>query len=185
MLPEWGRFVTAVKLNKGLKDSNTFDQLVDRIEDMVKRAHLSATTANGVGHISKELHSTQAFYRTSEYFKDKMFANEAQENGVVLDEEQLIVPSWWDRTMLLMKCVMMNWLHFDAICEHHEEHGMQDDVQPSYVVGSHSDYMSDSNMTSYDQYVKDNAVPVVQNNASMVPNDIYVMIDNDLHEPKT
>ncbi|GJU85122.1 hypothetical protein Tco_1292668 [Tanacetum coccineum] len=26
MLPEWGRFVTAVKLNKGLKDSN-FDQL--------------------------------------------------------------------------------------------------------------------------------------------------------------
>ncbi|GKF26641.1 hypothetical protein Tco_0082535, partial [Tanacetum coccineum] len=61
---------------------------------------------------------------------------------------------------------------------------MQDDVQPSYVVGSHADYTSDSNMTSYDQYVKDNAVPVVQNNASMVPNDIYVMIDNDLHEPK-
>ncbi|GJT12883.1 hypothetical protein Tco_0859925, partial [Tanacetum coccineum] len=51
--------------------------------------------------------------------------------------------------------------HFqDAICEHHEEHGMQDN------------------------YVKDNAVPVVQNNASTVPNDMYVMIDNDLHEPK-
>ncbi|GKE97585.1 hypothetical protein Tco_0020936, partial [Tanacetum coccineum] len=45
-------------------------------------------------------------------------------------------------------------------------------------------YTSDSNMTTYDQYVKDNAVPVVQNNASMVPNDAYVMIDNDLHEPK-
>ncbi|GJW04051.1 hypothetical protein Tco_1562907 [Tanacetum coccineum] len=42
----------------------------------------------------------------------------------------------------------------DAICEHHEEHGMQDDVQPSYVVGSHADYTSDSNMTPYDQYVK-------------------------------
>ncbi|GKE67741.1 hypothetical protein Tco_1521902, partial [Tanacetum coccineum] len=26
MLPEWGRFVTAVKLNKGLRDSN-YDQL--------------------------------------------------------------------------------------------------------------------------------------------------------------
>ncbi|GKA90009.1 hypothetical protein Tco_0811821 [Tanacetum coccineum] len=75
--------------------------------------------------------------------------------------------------------------HFqDAICEHHEEHGMQDDVQPSYVVGSHADYTSDSNMTPYDQYVKDNAMPVVQNNASTVPNDMYVMIDNDLHEPK-
>ncbi|GJZ70706.1 hypothetical protein Tco_0634557 [Tanacetum coccineum] len=31
MLPEWGRFVTAVKLNRGLRDSN-YDQLVDRIE---------------------------------------------------------------------------------------------------------------------------------------------------------
>ncbi|GJY39838.1 retrovirus-related pol polyprotein from transposon TNT 1-94 [Tanacetum coccineum] len=44
------------------------------------------------------------------------------------------------------------------------------------------DYTSDSHMTPYDQYVKDNAVPVVQNIASMVPNDAYVMIDNDLHE---
>ncbi|GJY05606.1 hypothetical protein Tco_0371546 [Tanacetum coccineum] len=61
---------------------------------------------------------------------------------------------------------------------------MQDDVQPSYIVGSHADYTSDSNMTPYDQYVKDNAMPVVQNNASTVPNDMYVMIDNDLHEPK-
>ncbi|GKA76661.1 hypothetical protein Tco_0783122 [Tanacetum coccineum] len=50
----------------------------------------------------------------------------------------------------------------DAICEHHEEHGMQDDVQPSYVVDSHADYTSDSNMTPYDQYVKDNAVPVAE-----------------------
>ncbi|GJY31477.1 hypothetical protein Tco_0414972 [Tanacetum coccineum] len=75
--------------------------------------------------------------------------------------------------------------HFqDAICEHHEEHRMQDDVQPSYIVDSHADYMSDSNMTPYDQYVKDNAVPVVQNNASTVLNDMYLMIDNELHEPK-
>ncbi|GJT87938.1 retrovirus-related pol polyprotein from transposon TNT 1-94 [Tanacetum coccineum] len=41
-----------------------------------------------------------------------------------------------------------------------------------------------TNMTPYDQYVKDNAVPVVQNNASTVPNDMYVMIDNDFLEPK-
>ncbi|GJX84732.1 hypothetical protein Tco_0335506 [Tanacetum coccineum] len=59
---------------------------------------------------------------------------------------------------------------------------MHDDVQPNHVVDSHADYTSDSNMTPYDQYVKDNAVPVVQNNASMVPNDAYVMIDNDVHE---
>ncbi|GJV80476.1 integrase, catalytic region, zinc finger, CCHC-type containing protein [Tanacetum coccineum] len=70
----------------------------------------------------------------------------------------------------------------DAVCDHHEEHEMHDNVQPNHVVDSHADYTSDSNMTPYDQYVKDNVVPVVQNNASMVPNDAYVMIDNDVHE---
>ncbi|GJT96735.1 retrovirus-related pol polyprotein from transposon TNT 1-94 [Tanacetum coccineum] len=47
----------------------------------------------------------------------------------------------------------------DAICEHHEEHEMHDD------------------------YVKDNAVPVVQSNVSSVPNDAYMMIYNDMYEP--
>ncbi|GJR97151.1 hypothetical protein Tco_0269325 [Tanacetum coccineum] len=53
---------------------------------------------------------------------------------------------------------------------------MHDDVQPNYVVYSHAYYTSDSNMIPYDQYVKDNAVPVVQSNVSSVPNDAYVMI---------
>ncbi|GJW93904.1 hypothetical protein Tco_0173576 [Tanacetum coccineum] len=70
----------------------------------------------------------------------------------------------------------------DAVGDQHEEHEMHDDVRPNHVVDSHADYTSDSNMTSYDQYVKDNAIPVVQNNASMVLNDAYVMIDNDLHD---
>ncbi|GKG02938.1 hypothetical protein Tco_0310574, partial [Tanacetum coccineum] len=70
----------------------------------------------------------------------------------------------------------------DAVCGHQEEHEMHDDVQPNHAVELHADYTSDSNMTPYDQYVKDNAALVVQNNASMVPNDAYVMIDNDVHE---
>ncbi|GKC58084.1 hypothetical protein Tco_1085682 [Tanacetum coccineum] len=60
---------------------------------------------------------------------------------------------------------------------------MHDDVQPNYVVDSHANYTSDSNMIPYDQYVKDNAVPVVQSNVSSVPNDAYMMIFNDMHEP--
>ncbi|GJV39284.1 integrase, catalytic region, zinc finger, CCHC-type containing protein, partial [Tanacetum coccineum] len=48
----------------------------------------------------------------------------------------------------------------DAVCKHHKVHEMHDDVQPNYVVDSHADYTSDSNMILYDQYVKDNAVPV-------------------------
>ncbi|GJS20251.1 hypothetical protein Tco_0448883 [Tanacetum coccineum] len=71
----------------------------------------------------------------------------------------------------------------DAVCEHHEEHKMHDDVQPTYVVDSHANYTSDSNMIPYDQYVKDNAMIVVQSNVSSVLNDTYMMIFNDMHEP--
>nr|GFD03876.1 retrovirus-related Pol polyprotein from transposon TNT 1-94 [Tanacetum cinerariifolium] len=70
----------------------------------------------------------------------------------------------------------------DAFCEHHEVQEMHDDVQLNYVVDSHADYTSDSNMILYDQYVKDNAVPVVQSSVSSVPNDAYTMILNDRQE---
>nr|GEZ40221.1 hypothetical protein [Tanacetum cinerariifolium] len=70
----------------------------------------------------------------------------------------------------------------DAVCEHHEVHEMYDDAQPNYVVDSHVDYTSDSNMIPYDHYVKDNAVPVVQSNVSFIPNDAYMMILKDMHE---
>nr|GEZ41806.1 hypothetical protein [Tanacetum cinerariifolium] len=71
----------------------------------------------------------------------------------------------------------------DVVCENHEVHEMHDDVQPNYVVDSHIDYTSDSNMIPYDQYVKDNVLPVVQSNVSSVSNDAYVMMLNDMHEP--
>ncbi|GKC35551.1 hypothetical protein Tco_1047935 [Tanacetum coccineum] len=50
------------------------------------------------------------------------------------------------------------------------------------VVDSYADYTSNSNMILYDQYVKDNAMPVVQSNVSSVPNDAYMMILNEMHE---
>ncbi|GJY08699.1 hypothetical protein Tco_0375753 [Tanacetum coccineum] len=71
----------------------------------------------------------------------------------------------------------------DAVCEHHEVHEMHDDVQPNYVIDSHANYTSDSNMILYDQYVKDNAVSIVQSNVSCVPNYAYMMILNDIYEP--
>ncbi|GJU76092.1 hypothetical protein Tco_1273162 [Tanacetum coccineum] len=71
----------------------------------------------------------------------------------------------------------------DDVCKHHEVHEIHDDVQPNYVVDSRADYTSDSNMIPYDQYVKDNAVTVVQSNISSVPNDAYMMILNDIYEP--
>ncbi|GKF88697.1 hypothetical protein Tco_0259574, partial [Tanacetum coccineum] len=42
----------------------------------------------------------------------------------------------------------------DHMNEYHEVHEMQNDVQHNYVVDSDADYMSDSNIISYDQYVE-------------------------------
>ncbi|GKD40426.1 retrovirus-related pol polyprotein from transposon TNT 1-94, partial [Tanacetum coccineum] len=318
MLPEWGRFVTAVKLNKGLKDSN-FDQLyaylkqheahanenkmmlerltqqtvdplalmsnsyktflpqtnnqlrtssnprnqatiqkgrvvVQNVQGRQNRVgnanpgqarQVKCYNCNGVGHIARNCTQPKRPQK-SEYFKDKMLLMQAQENGVVLDEEQLLflaggqdnafdedvdeqpvqdlalnvdnvfqaddcdaydsdvddAPTAQTLFMANLSSAdvlseVQNHDHYqDAVCDLHDEHEMHDDVQPNHVVDSHADYTSDSNMTPYDQYVKDNAVPVVQNNTSMVPNDAYGvtfliftfegvtygMIDNDLHE---
>nr|GEW35007.1 reverse transcriptase domain-containing protein [Tanacetum cinerariifolium] len=68
-----------------------------------------------------------------------------------------------------------------------------DEAEPSYdldilseldhVVDLHADYTSVSNMIPYDQYVKDNEVPVVHSNASFVQNDTFMMIYNDMCKP--
>nr|GEZ49566.1 integrase, catalytic region, zinc finger, CCHC-type, peptidase aspartic, catalytic [Tanacetum cinerariifolium] len=70
----------------------------------------------------------------------------------------------------------------DAACTHHEGHVTYDSVQLNHVVDSHADYMSDSNMISYDQYVKDNVVPVVHSDALSVPIDAFMMIYNEMCE---
>ncbi|GJU48103.1 hypothetical protein Tco_1217658 [Tanacetum coccineum] len=316
MLPEWGQFVTAVKLNRGLRDSN-YDQLyayrkqheahanenkmmldrftqhtvdplalmnqatiqdgrvvVQNVQGRQNRGHgnnaqgvgpagyggahnivgnanpgqgrqVKCYNCNGIGQ--KARNCTQPKHlQNSEYFKDKIVLLQAQENGVALDEEQLLfivggqdnaidedvdeqhvqdLALNVDNVFQVDDCdafdsdvdeaptpqtIFMDNLssaypvydkagpsydsdilsevhdhdHYqDAVCKHHEEQEMHDDLQPNYVVDSHVNYTSDSNMIPYDQYVKDNAVPVVQSNVSSVPNDAYMMIFKDMHEP--
>ncbi|GKB52243.1 retrovirus-related pol polyprotein from transposon TNT 1-94 [Tanacetum coccineum] len=144
---------------------------------------------NGIGHIARNC--TQPKHpQISEYFKDKMLLMQAQENEVALDEEQLlfIADTVYDEAGPSYDSDILFEVHGhdqyqDAVCKHHEEHEMHDDVQPNYIVDSHANYTSDSNMIPYDQYVKDNAVPVVQSNVSSIPNDSYMIIFNDMHEP--
>nr|GEW39001.1 putative Gag-Pol polyprotein [Tanacetum cinerariifolium] len=148
---------------------------------------------NGIGHIARNC--TQPKHpQNSDYFKDKLLLMHAQENGVALDEEQLLFLVADDsdafysdvdeaptpQTMFMENLLFVDPVydevgpsfdsdiqfevhdhnHFqDAVCEHHEEHAMHENVQLNHVVGSHADYTSDNNMFLYDQYVKDNAVP--------------------------
>nr|GEV66785.1 hypothetical protein [Tanacetum cinerariifolium] len=60
--------------------------------------------------------------------------------------------------------------YLDDTCAYQEEHMMHDSVQLDHVI-------------PYDQYVKDNEVPIVHRNASSVQNDTFMMIYNDMCEP--
>nr|GEW82566.1 hypothetical protein [Tanacetum cinerariifolium] len=145
---------------------------VDRIEDRQTMHGVQVQLV--MGELRTEL----------EYFNDKMLLMQAQENGVALDEEQLLfiaaddcdafdsdvdeaptaqplfmanlssVYPVYDKAGLSYDLDVLSEVHDhdhyqDVVCEHHEVQEMHDDVQPNYVVDSHTDYTSDSNMIPY------------------------------------
>ncbi|GKC78231.1 hypothetical protein Tco_1129005, partial [Tanacetum coccineum] len=108
------RFVTVVKLNRGLKTSN-YDQLYAYLKQHEAHANennmmLEKYNEHAIDPIafmsnvspqqyptqsSATLQSAYIFHQVdiienSEYFKEKMLLIQAQENGVVLDKEQLL-----------------------------------------------------------------------------------------------
>nr|GEX29483.1 hypothetical protein [Tanacetum cinerariifolium] len=163
---------------------------------------------NGTGHIAWNCTQPKR-PQNSKYFKDKMFLMQAQENRVALDVEQLLFLADVDEAPTAQTMFMANLSSADPVTDearpsydsnilyevqdhnqymdfvfpHQEEHVMHDSVQLDHVVNSHVDYTSDSNMILYDQYVKNNEVPVVHNNVSSVLNDAFMMIYNDMCEP--
>nr|GFB15350.1 integrase, catalytic region, zinc finger, CCHC-type, peptidase aspartic, catalytic [Tanacetum cinerariifolium] len=239
MLPEWGRFVKAVKLNRGLRDSN-YDQfyaylkqletlanenkvmldrfsqhtvdlltlmnqatvqdgrvVVQNVQGRQNRGQGTNPQGRGVagyGGVQNRVRNANPALNVDNVFQaddcdvfdsdvdealtaQTMFMANLSSPDPVNDE---VGPSY-DSDILFE---VHDHDHYqDAACEHHEEHAMHDNVQLNHVVDSHSDYTSDSNMIPYDQYVKDNAVPVVHSNVSFVPNDAYIMIYNDMYEP--
>nr|GEY84449.1 retrovirus-related Pol polyprotein from transposon TNT 1-94 [Tanacetum cinerariifolium] len=141
---------------------------------------------------------------------DKMPLMQTQENGVALDAEQLLFLAGGpdnafdddvdkqpvqdlalnvDNVFQAEDCdafdsnVQDHDQYLDDTCAYQEEHVMHDSVPLDHFVDLHADYTSVSNMILYDQYVKDNEVPVVYSNASFVQNDTFIMIYNDMCEP--
>ncbi|GJU49758.1 hypothetical protein Tco_1219313 [Tanacetum coccineum] len=95
--PKWGRFVTAVKLNRGLRDSN-YDQRTTSYRGALNRVRnanpcqarqVKRYNCNGISYIAGNCTQPKR-PQNSEYFKDKMLLMQAQDNEVALDEEHLL-----------------------------------------------------------------------------------------------
>ncbi|GJS94712.1 retrotransposon protein, putative, ty1-copia subclass [Tanacetum coccineum] len=108
MSPEWDRFVTTVKLNKVVQNVQGRQNQNQRnfargngaagFGGMQNRAGnanagqgkpVKCYNYNGVGHIAMNCTQPKRPHN-SDYFKDKMLLMQAQENGAVLDEEELL-----------------------------------------------------------------------------------------------
>ncbi|GKE79816.1 hypothetical protein Tco_1549816, partial [Tanacetum coccineum] len=90
MLPEWGRFVTAVKLNKGLRDSN-YDQLYAYLKQHEARVNENKMMLDQFTH-----HTADPLALMSNVSHQQVDRIEVRvtmhtvENGVALDEERLL-----------------------------------------------------------------------------------------------
>nr|GEZ49286.1 integrase, catalytic region, zinc finger, CCHC-type, peptidase aspartic, catalytic [Tanacetum cinerariifolium] len=131
---------------------------------------------NGIGHIARNCTQPKR-PQNSKYFKDKILLMQAQENRVTLDEEQL----------LFIAGGQDNVVDDDV-----DEQPIQDlalntmfmaNLSSAYLVYDIAGLSYDSDVLS--EYVKENILQVVQINISAVPNDAYMMILNDIHEPPT
>nr|GEX28329.1 uncharacterized mitochondrial protein AtMg00820-like [Tanacetum cinerariifolium] len=123
-----------------------------------KRVHIThgrvvcSSIYEGKGHMARQCTQPKR-PKNSEWFKEKMLLAQAQESGIILDEEQLAFLA--DLRHICSR---------DAYSE-----------QPVFVVDSNIDITSDNNVISYDQYVKENESEVVQDITSSEQLDAMIM----------
>ncbi|GJW19834.1 retrovirus-related pol polyprotein from transposon TNT 1-94 [Tanacetum coccineum] len=213
MSPEWDRFVTAVKLNKRLKETH-HEQLYAYLKQHEKHANqnqrnfargagaagnggaqnragnanvgqgklIKCYNCNGLGHMA--WNCTQPKHpQNSDFFKDKMLLMQAQENGVVLDEEELLFLAAGPSNASILSEVHDLENTIDHCDDNQDEHETHNEVQQKHVIDSNGADMGNSNVIPYEQYLTINEVSVEPSCASFVPNDAYVLHDNNAYIP--
>ncbi|GKC47537.1 hypothetical protein Tco_1065259 [Tanacetum coccineum] len=128
--------------------------------------------------------------QNSDYFKDKMLQMQAQENGAVLDEEELLFladgcdsfDSDIDDEPTAQSIFMAN---LSSVGPANLQVGPSNAsiLSEENVIDSTSDDVGNSNVILYEQYLFVNNVFVVPSCASSILNDACVLSDNDANIP--
>ncbi|GJX48006.1 hypothetical protein Tco_0273196, partial [Tanacetum coccineum] len=242
MLLEWGRFITAVKLNRGLRDSN-YDQLYAYLKQYEAYANenkmmLERFTLPNVDPLALMTNVSHQQYNSQSSYVPPYFADNTQ-LVLGLSPSDNLIENLTNTLALLTQSYKtvdriedrgtMHGVQVQLVMgEHRTELGMLIQVKQSRLSATtatglalnvdnmfqaddgdafdsdvdeaptaHTMFMANLSFVdpfydeagpSYDsdiltEYVKDNAVPVVQSNVFSGPNDAYMMIFNDMHEP--
>ncbi|GJX00527.1 retrovirus-related pol polyprotein from transposon TNT 1-94 [Tanacetum coccineum] len=161
---------------------------------------------NGIGHIARNCTQPKR-PQNSNYFKDKMLLMQAQENGEVLDEEQLLFLAGEqantfdadvynqpvqdlalneDNIFQADKCDAFDLDVDDEPTAHvtnQDEHEIHNEVQQANLVDSTSVDIGNSNVIPCEQYLSVDNIFVVPSCASFALNDVCVSSDNDAFVP--
>ncbi|GKD66744.1 hypothetical protein Tco_1308852, partial [Tanacetum coccineum] len=157
-------FPNNTQLDKG-RQTNTFDDEVDEgpVQDMAQTEDniFQADQCNAFDSNVDEAPTAQT-----------MFMANLSSADPVYDE---VGPSYDSNTLYEVQdhnnCL-------DNINESHKEHEIHNDVQPNNVVDSDTEYTSNSNIISFEQFVQDNEDQVVHSDVSSIPNDAVMIITN-------
>ncbi|GJR97392.1 retrovirus-related pol polyprotein from transposon TNT 1-94 [Tanacetum coccineum] len=147
---------------------------------------------NGIGHIAWNC-TQPKLPQNSDYFKDKMLLMQAQENGAVLDEEELLFLAGEQADECdafdldvddepMAQYIFMANLSLAGVTNQ-DEHEIHNDVQHANVINSTSVNMGNSNVITYEQYLSVDNISIVPCCASSALNDVCVSSDNDAFVP--
>ncbi|GJV24851.1 hypothetical protein Tco_1377546 [Tanacetum coccineum] len=244
MLPKWGRFVTVVKLNRGLRDSN-YDQLYAYLKQHEAQANENKTmldrfTQHNVdplalmSNVSHQHHYLQSSTTQPSTYVPPHFADNTQLDLGLSPIDNLIdnltntlalltqsyktyLPQTNNQLRTSSNTRNQATVHDGRVVvqnvQGRQNRGQGNNARGRGAAGNggaqnrvgnanpdgddgiprHRHVMANLSIRisfydeaeheMHDEYVKDNAVPVVQSNVSSIPNDAYMMIFNDMHAP--
>ncbi|GKC82275.1 integrase, catalytic region, zinc finger, CCHC-type containing protein [Tanacetum coccineum] len=162
----------------------------------------SVYRCNGIGHIARNCTQPKR-PQNSDYFKDKMLLMQAQENGAVLDEEELLflageqvntfdadVDNQPVQDLALNEDNIFQADKCDAFDSDVDDEPTAQSIFMANLSSAGQAYVIDptlsygkSNVISYEQYLSSDNISVVPSCASSALNDVCVSSDNDAFVP--